>query len=267
MNDIPATLRSLARQEQFLDVLERDEAERQFRSHLQLHPLGSERVPLAQALGRVVASRIVAEVDVPGFDRASVDGFAVRADDTNGASAQTPHRLTLLPEILTPGKEPRLAIEPGTATLIATGGMVPRGADAVVMVEHTETIEEAGGIAIEIRRPATIGQFIAFAGSDMARGETVLRAGQVLTSREIGMLAAVGHAEVEVWRRPRIAIISTGDEIIAPGGPIRPGAVYDSNAAILAAAVEEAGGVPYPLGIGADDDAILTKGCSSPAIW
>ena len=258
MNDIPATLRSLARQEQFLDVLERDEAERRFRSHLQLHPLGSERVPLAQALGRVVASRIVAEVDVPGFDRASVDGFAVRADDTNGASAQTPRRLTLLPEILTPGTEPRLAIEPGTATLIATGGMVPRGADAVVMVEHTETIEEVGDIAIEIRRPATIGQFIAFAGSDMARGETVLRAGQVLTSREIGMLAAVGHAEVEVWRRPRIAIISTGDEIIAPGGPIRPGAVYDSNAAILAAAVEEAGGVPCPLGIGADDDAILT---------
>ena len=196
---------------------------------------------------------------MPGFDRASVDGFAVRADDTNGASEQTPRRLTLLPEILTPGKEPRLAIEPGTATLIATGGMVPRGADAVVMVEHTETIEEASGIAIEIRRPATIGQFIAFAGSDMARGETVLRAGQVLTSREIGMLAAVGHAEVEVWRRPRIAIISTGDEIIAPGAPIRPGAVYDSNAAILAAAVEEAGGVPCPLGIGADDDAILTR--------
>ena len=195
---------------------------------------------------------------MPGFDRASVDGFAVRADDTNGASAQTPRRLTLLPEILTPGKEPRLAIEPGTATLIATGGMVPRGADAVVMVEHTETIEEAGDIAIEIRRPATIGQFIAFAGSDMARGETVLRAGQVLTSREIGMLAAVGRAEVEVWRRPRIAIISTGDEIIAPGGPMQPGAVYDSNAAILAAAVEEAGGVPCPLGIGADDDAILT---------
>ena len=215
-------------------------------------------MPLAQALGRVVASRIVAEVDVPGFDRASVDGFAVRADDTNGASAQTPRRLTLLPEILTPGTEPRLAIEPGTATLIATGGMVPRGADAVVMVEHTETIEEAGDIAIEIRRPATIGQFIAFAGSDMARGETVLRAGQVLTSREIGMLAAVGRGEVEVWRRPRVAIISTGDEIVAPGGPMRPGAVYDSNAAILAAAVEEAGGVPCPLGIGADDDAILT---------
>src|SRR5271165_235062 len=258
MTDIPATLRSLARQEQFLEVLDRDAAERRFRQHLRLRPLGRETVPLAQALGRVVASRIIAEVDVPGFDRASVDGFAVRADDTIGASERIPRRLTLLPEILTPGKEPQLAVERGTATLIATGGMVPRGADAVVMVEHTEAIEDTGGIAIEIRRPAATGQFIAFAGSDMARGETVLRAGQVLTSREIGMLAAVGRAEVEVWRQPRIAIISTGDEIIAPGAPMQPGAVYDSNAAILAAAVEEAGGVPFPLGIGADDDAALT---------
>ncbi len=259
MTDIPATLRSLARQEQFLEVLDRDAAERRFRQHLLLHPLGRETVALAQALGRVVASRIIADVDVPGFDRASVDGFAVRADDTIGASERIPRRLTLLPEILTPGKEPRLAVERGTATLIATGGMVPRGADAVVMVEHTEAIEDTSGIAIEIRRPAATGQFIAFAGSDMARGETVLCAGHVLTSREIGMLAAVGRAEVEVWRRPRIAIISTGDEIIAPGAPMQPGAVYDSNAAILTAAVEEAGGVPCPLGIGADDDAALTR--------
>lgn len=257
MNDISATLRSLARQEQFLEVLDRDEAERRFRAHLELRPLGRETLPVARALGRVLASRVVAEVDVPGFDRASVDGFAVRADDTLGAGERTPRQLTLLPEILTPGREPRLAIQPGTATLIATGGMVPRGADAVVMVEHTDTVEEAGAVEIEIRRPAAAGQFIAFAGSDMARGETVLRAGQILTSRQIGMLAAVGAAEVEVWLRPRVAIISTGDEIIAPGAAMRPGAVYDSNAAILAAAVEEAGGIPCPLGIGADDDAAL----------
>ena len=260
MNDIPASLRSLARQQQFLDVVDRDEAERRFRRHLELRPLDHETVPLARALGRVVARRVVAEVDVPGFDRASVDGFAVRADGTLGASERTPRRLTLLPEILTPGKEPSHAVEPETATLIATGGMVPRGADAVVMVEHTETAEAANGATvIEIRRPAAAGQFVAFAGSDMARGETVLRAGQILTSREIGMLAAVGCATVEVWRRPRVAIISTGDEIIAPGTPMRPGAVFDSNAAILAAAVEEAGGVPCPLGIGADDDAVLTR--------
>ncbi|HEY2530843.1 MAG TPA: molybdopterin biosynthesis protein, partial [Xanthobacteraceae bacterium] len=258
MNDISATLRSLARQEQFLEVLDREEAKRRFHRHIELRPLGRETVPLAQALGRVVASRVVAECDVPGFDRASVDGFALRAEDTLGAGEREPRRLTLLPEILTPGQKPRLTIEPGTATLIATGGMMPRGADAVVMVEHTETIEERAVIAIEVRRPAGAGQFIAFAGSDIANGETVLRAGQLLTSREIGMLAAVGRAEVDVWRRPRVAIISTGDEIIAPGAPMRPGAVYDSNAAILAAAVEEAGAIPCALGIGADDDAVLT---------
>jgi putative molybdopterin biosynthesis protein len=259
MNDIPATLRSLARQEQFLEVVDRDEAERRFRRHIELRPLARETIPLAQALGRVVARRIVAEVDVPGFDRASVDGFAMRADDTLGASERAPRRLALLPEILTPGREPRLAVEPGTATLIATGGMVPRGADAVVMIEHTETADAGRETLIDIRRPASAGQFVAFAGSDMARGETVLRAGQILTSREIGMLAAVGCAAVEVWRRPRVAIVSTGDEIIAPGAPMRPGAVYDSNAAILAAAVEEAGGIPCPLGIGPDDDAVLTR--------
>jgi putative molybdopterin biosynthesis protein len=258
MNDIRATLLSLAQQEQFLEVLDRDEAERRFHYHLNMGPLDRETVPLGQALRRVLASRVVAAYDVPGFDRASVDGFALRAADTLGAGEREPRRLHLLPEILTPGKEPQFAIEPGTASLIATGGMVPRGADAVVMVEHTETIEEGNGVAIEVRRPAAPGQFIAFAGSDIANGETVLRAGQLLTSREIGALAAVGCAEITVWRRPRVAIISTGDEVIAPGTAMRPGAVYDSNAAILAAAVEEAGGLPHALGIGADDDAMLS---------
>ena len=259
MNDIPAALGSLARQEQFLDVVGRDEAIARFHRHLELRPLASETVPLAQALGRVLARALVADVDVPGFDRASVDGFAVRADDTVAASERAPKTLALNPEILTPGAEPGFAVMPGMATLIATGGMVPRGADAVIMVEHTETRDADGRTVIEVRRPAASGQFIAFAGSDLARGETVLRPGQVLTSREIGMVAAVGIAAVEVWRRPRVAIISTGDEIIAPGEPIRPGAVYDSNAAILAAAVEEAGGMPMPLGIGPDDQIVLSR--------
>jgi putative molybdopterin biosynthesis protein len=259
MNDIPTALRSLARQEQFLDVVDRDEATGRFQRHLKMRPLGPETVSLSQALGRVLARAMIAEVDVPGFDRASVDGFAVRADDTTGASEREPKTLTLNPEILTPGTVPQLTVAPGSATLIATGGMVPRGADAVVMVEHTETRDAEDRTMIEVRRPVASGQFIAFAGSDLARGETVLRAGQVLTSREIGILAAVGCAAVEVWRRPRVAIISTGDEIVAPGKPIRPGAVYDSNAAILAAAVEEAGGMPKPLGIGPDDEVVLSR--------
>jgi putative molybdopterin biosynthesis protein len=259
MNDIPTALRSLARQEQFLDVVDRDEALARFHRHLELRPLGAETVPLSQALERVLARPVIAEVDVPGFDRSSVDGFAVRADDTIGASERAPKTLGLNVEILTPGTVPELTVAPGTATLIATGGMVPRGADAVIMVEQTETREHDGSTVIEVRRAAAAGQFIAFAGSDLARGETVLRAGQVLTSREIGMLAAVGCAAVEVWRRPLVAIISTGDEIVAPGQPIRPGMVYDSNAAILAAAVEEAGGCAKPLGIGPDDEMILAR--------
>jgi putative molybdopterin biosynthesis protein len=259
MNDISTALRSLARQEQFLDVVDRDAATARFHRHIKLRPLGTETVPLSQALCRVLARAVIADVDVPGFDRASVDGFAVRADDTAGATERAPKPLVLNGEILTPGTVPQLTVAPGTATLIATGGMVPRGADAVIMVEHTETRDDDGATMIEVRRAAAAGQFIAFAGSDLARGETVLRAGQVLTSREIGMLAAVGCAGVEVWRRPRVAIISTGDEIVAPGAPIRSGAVYDSNAAILAAAVEEAGGSAKPLGIGPDDEIVLSR--------
>jgi putative molybdopterin biosynthesis protein len=257
MSDIATALPSLARQKQFLDVVDRDEALVRFHRHLELRPVGAETVPLSQALGRVLARPVIADVDVPGFDRSNVDGFAVRADDTVGASERAPKTLALNGEILTPGTVPELTVAPGTATLIATGGMVPRGADAVIMIEQTETREDDGSTVIDIRRAAAAGQFIAFAGSDLARGETVLRAGQVLTSREIGMLAAVGCAAVEVWRRPLVAIISTGDEIVAPGQPIRPGMVYDSNAAILAAAVEESGGCAKPLGIGPDDEMVL----------
>jgi putative molybdopterin biosynthesis protein len=259
MNDIPTALRNLARQEQFLEVVDRDEATARFQQHLKMRPLGAETIPLSEALGRILACAVIADVDVPGFDRSSVDGFAVRANDTTGASERQPKPLVLNAEILTPGTVPAIPVLPGTATLIATGGMVPRGADAVVMVEHTDTRDQGSTTVIDVRRAVVSGQFIAFAGSDLARGETVLRAGQVLTSREIGMLAAVGTAAVAVWRRPRVAIISTGDEIVAPGKPMRPGAVYDSNAAIIAAAVEEAGGVPKPLGIGPDDEIVLSR--------
>src|ERR1700719_3181479 len=142
MNDIPTALRSLARQEQFLDVVDRDTATARFHRHLDLRPLGAETVPLSQALGRILACAVIADVDVPGFDRSSVDGFAVRANDTIGASERQPKPLVLNAEILTPGTIPAIPVLPGTATLIATGGMVPRGADAVVMVEHTDTRDQ-----------------------------------------------------------------------------------------------------------------------------
>ena len=249
-------LRRAARQEQFLDVVSRDEAETRFRRHLRMQPLGEETVPLAAARGRVLARDVMAPLDVPGFDRASVDGFAVRADDTTEASDAQPITLRLNSELLTPGVAPTQPVTPGTAAVIATGGMVPRGADAIVMVEQTDLLDGMP-LAIELRRAVTPGQYIATAGSDIARGETVLRRGRLLTSREIGMLAAVGLADIPVWRRPRVAVFSTGDEIVAPGRPIRPGQVFDSNAAILAAAIEEAGGEPVPLGIVPDDPMAL----------
>jgi len=241
-------------QSQFLDVVTRDEAERRFREHLSLAPLGRETVPLHAALGRVLADDAVAAIDVPGFDRSNVDGFAVQAADTWGAMEEQVRALALAGETLAPGIVPQREVTPGNATAIATGGMLPRGADAVVMVEHTDL----DGDNVQVRRAATAGENVSYAGTDIARGETVLRAGQVLSSREIGVLAALGLAEVNVWRKPRVAIFSTGNEIVAPGAPLPTGAVYDSNAAIIGAAVEELGGEPVRLGVIPDDEALLS---------
>jgi putative molybdopterin biosynthesis protein len=246
-----------ARQQQFLAAIDPQEAARRFQEHLSLAPLGREWIPLGEALGRVLAAAVLAPVDVPAFDRASVDGFAVRSEDTHGAGDVPSVRLRLNDGVLTPGKQPDLAVASGTATLIATGGMLPRGADAVVMIEHTELIEEGGRFFVEIRKPVLPGQFVAFAGSDIARGETVLRPGLRLTSRELGVLAAVGLKEVEVFRRPRVAILSTGDEIVSPGVPLGRGKIYDSNATILAAAVRELGGDPVEFGVLPDQEEAL----------
>lgn len=250
-----AAARRAARQDQFLEVVSRDEAAARFERHLRLAPVGTERVPLRLALRRVLATGVTANVDVPAFDRSNVDGFAVVAADTFGAMEESPRTLALNDEVIEPGMIPAQAVSAGRATVIATGGMLPRGADAVIMVEHTEVSDDG---AVVCRNSVAPGQNVSFAGTDIAKGETVLRRGQVLTSREIGVLAAIGLAEVEVYRRPQVAIISTGNEIIAPGSPPRPGAVYDSNAAIIAAAVEELGGEAHVLGIVADDDEKLT---------
>ena len=265
MSSSPSQTPHVARQQQFLNVIGREEATARFHKHLNLKPLGSETVPLAASLNRVLACDIVSRVDVPCFDRSNMDGFAVQAADTFGTAEERPQTVALNDEVLSPGIEPRLTVRPGTATPIATGAMVPRGADAVVMIEHTELVEEdrsgdssnqdttSGPEQLRIRHPVAPGQNIAFAGTDIARGETVLRTGQLVTSREIGVLAAIGLDRVSVYRRPRVAIISTGDEIIAPGQPLRPGTVFDSNAAITAAAVEELGGEPIPMGSVPDD--------------
>jgi putative molybdopterin biosynthesis protein len=233
------------RQQQFLEVIDRDEAERRFRAVLDLRPLEAETVSLAAALGRVLAADVVAPLDVPNFDRSNVDGFAVRAADTFGASEDRPRLLRLNDETLATGIAPRVTVASGTATAIATGAMLPRGADAVVMIEYTDIRDEQ----LILTRPAAPGANLTFAGTDIGQGEVVLRRGQQLTSRETGVLAALGIAEAAVVRRPRVAILSTGDELLPPGAAMKPGMIYDSNATVLAGAVRELGCEPVPLGI------------------
>ena len=242
-------------QQQFLEVLDRDEAERRWRAVIDVAPLAPEVVPLEEALGRVLAEDVAAAVDVPGFDRSNMDGFAVRAADTYGASEERPLRLRLNEETIATGVSPAQEVEAGSASTIATGGMLPRGADAVLPVEFTD-IE--GGQLIA-RRPLVPGESVSFAGTDIGRGETVLFAGTRLSSRETGVLAAIGQAEVAVFRRPRVAILSTGDEVVQPGEEMRPGLVYDSNGRILADAVSELGGEPWFLGAIRDDEPALRE--------
>ena len=241
-----------ARQTQFLEVISRDEAERRFHHHLTLKPLGSESLPLLAALRQVLAEDVISVVDVPSFDRSNVDGFALIAADTIGADEESPRRLTLNGEVLSPGVRPGTTVTSGKVTTIATGGMLPRGADAVLMVEHSDVSDD--GQTLYVHRNIAAGENVTFAGTDIAKGETVLRAGQFLTSRELGVLAAIGCETVQVYRRPRVAILSTGDEIIAPGQPLPVGSVYDSNAAIIGAAVEELGGEPIQLGVVPDNE-------------
>jgi len=244
-------------QEQFLNVIDRDEAERRFHAAIVLRPLDAEEVTLAEALGRVLADDVVATVDVPSFDRSNYDGYAVRAADTYGAREEDPRRLALCDEVLSTGVIPQGEVTAGTAMEIATGGVLPRGADAVMMVEYTETPSPqpspGGRGSVLVAKAVTPGFGVSFAGSDVMAGETVLRRGQVLSSRETGVLAAIGADTVSVRRRPIVAIVSTGDEIIEPGTAMRPVLVYDSNARILADAVRELGGLPLPMGIIRDD--------------
>jgi molybdopterin molybdotransferase/putative molybdopterin biosynthesis protein len=255
--ELLAAIRDAARQEQFLEVVSSEEAHKRFAANLDLSALPPETVSLDAMLGRVLAHDIAAPLDVPPFDRSGVDGFALRAEDIAKASEASPLKLRLNAEVIACGHVPVIEVGPGTASTIATGGMLPRGADAVVMIEQTELIEDKDGLFVELRRPAAAGQFVSYAGSDIARGETLLRRGTLIGSREIGMLAACGLALVEVVRKPKIGVLSTGDELVPPGQTRKEAGIYDSNGAIIAAAVTEAGGLPVPFGAFADDEKIL----------
>lgn len=239
----------MAQQNQFLDVIDRDLAKARFEAAISLQPLGEEIVDLSQALGRVLSRDVIAKVNVPSFDRSNLDGFAVRASDTVGAEEHRPVSLQLIAEQITAGAKPEHEIHPESGILIATGGMMPRAADAIVMIEHADI----KGDKLLVSKPVSPGSGIAFAGTDVASGQIILYRGDFLTSRETGILAAIGETKIHVWRQPRVAVISTGDEIIAPGQPMQPGFVYDSNARIIADAVKELGCEPIELGIAIDN--------------
>lgn len=239
------------RQEQFLDVVDEAVAQERWAAATRDLPAATERVPLDRALGRVLAEEVRAAVDVPGFDRSNMDGFAVRAEDTFGADESEPVRLGVAAVHLEAGAEPPSDLEVGDGVVarIATGGVVPRGADAVLMVEHTQ----ADGDGILATHPVAPGGNVSFAGSDIGRGEVVARPGQVLGARETGVLASVGCAEVTVVRTPRVLVVSTGNEIVAPGGSLGVGDVFDSNQRILLDTLAEIGAEPVPGGILPDE--------------
>ncbi len=242
-------------QDQFLDVTDRDLAERRWHAAIRPHALAAETIPLSRALGRVLAGDVISDIDVPGFDRSNLDGYALRAEDTFGTNENVARLFDLNNEDIHTGIAPTIAVLPGTASPIATGGMLPRGADAVAMVEITSI----RGDRLAVKKAVSPGSGVSFAGTDVARGELVLRKGTTLTSRETGVLAAIGRGEIAVIRRPRVAILSTGDEIVAPGSPLPLGSVYDSNATILSDAVSEVGGEPISLGIVGDDQDALDE--------
>ncbi|QKY20587.1 molybdopterin biosynthesis protein [Halolamina sp. CBA1230] len=199
-----------------------------------------ETVPLADARGRVLAERVDADLDVPGFDRASMDGYAVRAGDTFGADEVDPATLDLVGEVHA-GSEPDVFVDEGECAEISTGAVMPDGADAVVMVERTD---ELGTETIEIRTSVAPGDNVMPAGADIAAGQRALGPGTELTPREIGLLSALGKDEVEVRGKPTVGIVSTGDELVRPGGDLDSdaGEIYDVNSYTIAAGVEEAGG-------------------------
>lgn len=240
----------MAKQQQFLNVIDRDEAESRWRAALGECIPQEESIPIEEALGRILARDVLSNVDVPFYDRSNFDGFAVQAADTYGVDEEAPRKLKIIGSPIATAVVPDQTIEPGHAAPIATGGMLPRGADAIVMVEHTNV--EDGSVLVY--RAVTPGRGVTFAGTDIARGETVYRTGEVLTSRETGVLAAIGTASVDVFRRPKVGIISTGDEIIPPGTEMQCGLVFDSNAQVLADAVRELGAEPIRLGIVKDDE-------------
>ena len=210
----------------------------------------TERVGIDQANGRVLAQEVLADADVPPFARAGMDGYAVRATDTAGATRSTPAILTCVDKVFT-GQVPTTAVASGQCIEIATGAPMPSGADAVMMVEETQRDHE-GASQVRMFAPVQPGQHVGRQGADISRGQVVLQAGDVLNASRLGALAALGFSLVEVFAKPTVAILSTGNEVVEPGSPLKPGEIYDINRFTLSAIVADHGGIPMPYRTAAD---------------
>jgi len=225
-----------------------DEAKQILKQNFTPKPVGVEQIPLSEAHNRVLAEDIIAPIDVPPFSRSTVDGYAVKAADTFGAEEDQPIALKLCGSVRV-GETPSVTIEKGTTVEIVTGAPLPKGADAVVMLEYVVQKNNT----IFTHRSVSNGENVMKAGSDIHKDEVILKKSQTLSSREIGVLAALGFAQVNVYKRPRVAVVSTGAEIVEPGKPLSPGKIYDINAHTISAAVTECGGEPIGLEIVPDE--------------
>ena len=229
---------------EFLELMPPPEALAFFMDKLDLSG-GQESIATTDALGRVLAEEIRAPFALPSFARSTVDGYAVRAADTHGASESLPAYLELAGEALM-GTTPDFSLKPGQCGLIHTGGMIPAGADAVVMIELTQSPMES---EVEILKAVAAGENVLQIGEDVRANQVVIRRGTRIRPAEIGGLMALGITEVTVSKQPRVAVLSSGDEIIPPGQAIGPGQIYDINSYTLSSLIEEAGGQPTQYGI------------------
>ena len=218
------------------------------------HPLEPERVPILEALNRVLAEDVHADADIPPHANTAMDGYAVQAADTIGASRRTPKRLRIIAD-LAAGYMADKPVTPGTAIRIMTGAPIPAGADAVVRFEDTQSDNEWVSIYVQV----PVGENVREAGEDVRRGTLVLRQGTQIRPQEVGMLAALGRKDAWVIRRPRVAILATGDEVVEIDAPLTPGKIRNSNSYSNAAQVLHCGGVPVMMGIARDEISELTE--------
>lgn len=237
---------------EFLELLLPQDALNRMLGEISTKP-DEEIIPTAAALGRVTSSPIVAPHNIPTFSRSAMDGYAVRAADTYGASETAPAFLPIIGEVPM-GTKVNFSLNPGECALIHTGGMMPQGSDAVVMLEYTQIVRNG---EVEILRPAAIGEYVVYAGEDVKVGQVAISEGVVLRPADIGGLMSFGATSVAVFRRLKVGILSSGDEVVPPDMDIQPGQVRDINSYSLSALVQKAGAEPVLLGIIPDKEEAL----------